>query len=832
MKKGYLISAPLRLLSVASSLTIASAASAQAADSGAAQKQYNFTIPQQNTAAALQTFAAQSRVQILFPHEAARVTTSQAVKGRMTRREALARLLQGTTLSVASDTGTTIVLRSATPAPTPAPAPAPAPASIDAEAPEATDSSQGLQDIIVTAERRSGSLQKTAISVSAVPEERLDALRLVGTDSLQFAVPTLVYQNLTGYAQPTLRGVGPGLSSPNVDPPVATYIDGAFVADSQSTIMGLLGVKQVEVLAGPQGTLFGRNAMGGAINITTLSPTQDFEARAKIGFGNLDSREISGSVSGGVSKTLALGIYAGASKRDTFYTYTVQPRPTSEPEGPWQWGVRVKAVFTPSDRVSFNLSAERTRSNTNEANTERNIQEDASGYAYGAPKVIEYHLATSDFANYFRSSQHSVTLRSDFDFDWAKLVTISNYRRSITDSLVDLDGTSANVLNAGLFPGKNRQYSQEIQLLSPDSSPIRWIVGAYYFNQYGGYFPVRTLIPPFDLRLDQYNNARTRSWAGFGQADFPIGEKFKITAGGRYTVEKKRFRGLQETYNNAGTLIATTDYVPGEKTWKEFTPKLALNYQANRDVLIYASYSRGFTSGAFNLSGPPPGGPPIDPQTIDAYEIGLKSDLFDRRVRFNLAGYHYDLKDVQVQAITGTSGLTTYSNAASSDITGIEATLEAIVTDHLRFTAQGAWQSAKYALYPNAPGVVPNGAGNTSILVDATGNRLERAPKWVGSTTLSYQRETVNGGKIDGNVSAYYNGGFYWDPTNELRQPSYFLLRGSIGYTFPSPNVTVTLWGSNLTNKKYGTVVFTTGFGTIQQDAEPRLYGLTLSYKY
>ena len=712
-----------------------------------------------------------------------------------------------------------------------------------AAAPEDVASSEGLGDIVVTANKRSERLQDVPIAIQAVTGAQLAQNRIATTQDLQILSPSLVYNQLGGFAQPFLRGIGSDVSSPNVDPSVATYIDGAFLADSQSTITNLLGVERIEVVSGPQGTLYGRNAVGGAINIITLTPKQDFESRASLTVGNLDTIEGNYRISGGVSDTLALGLYVAGSRRDSLYhrfgpdvkstyaplTYSGDRKHQSN------YGVRLKANWTPSETVRLIGSVEYLRTQSPDASAFRQGQTNGLGYALGTevPR-LGYRIIQTDFPTENHFDQYTATLREEFDLGDYQIVGISSYHKTKGFTSNDLDTSSTPLFGSNADIG-NKHFSQEIQLVSPKDKPFYFIVGAYYFRQ-NSFEAIRNnsaiaLLPVTTTFLE--STVKTQSKAVFGEATFKPVENLRITLGGRYTHETKKSRNgsFYSTDANSNVIGAVTIYPDADLSYNNFSPKIGIDYKITDDVMLYASWSKAFKSGAFNMASP--GDPPVTPEKLTAYEGGIKSTFLGGRLRANVGGYYYDFKDVQVQSLKqGSGGLSVYQNAASAEAYGIEASVAVAITPELRITGQGAWEHTKYKSFVGYPSYVDAAAGNTPIFVDATGNALQRAPKWVGTLAADYNKEMASGGKVNANLNLYYNGGYYWDPSNTIRQDRYAMLNGSIGYTLPDGHWTVSAFASNITNKATQVVEYKITFGTLVADAMPRTYGLTVAYQF
>ena len=704
-------------------------------------------------------------------------------------------------------------------------------------APEAMGQARGgLEDIVVTAQKRAENIQDVPIAITAISGDTLQSARTLNTQSLQNAVPSLNYGNSSGFAMPFLRGIGSSLQTPGTEPSVATFVDGVYVASNQGVLLGLLGIDRVEVLAGPQGTLYGRNASGGAINLYTLTPSQDVEAKVTATYGNYDRIEGSGYISGPVTDRLAVGLYAAAARRDTFLDFV--PRAPGQKLSNNSWGARLKAVWEPVDGFKLTGSAERLEQRSVDM-ANRNVQPNALGVTVGGSPLIKDYTVVSDTAQYSKPRTTALVLREEIDLGFADLVGITGYRRLRAPTKTSIDGTDAPLADV-FAPIYSRQFSQEIQLLSTPDSAIKWIAGLFYFQEHGGYGPLSVHSEilfaglPFNT-AETYGKYRTKSYAAFAQVTVPLAEGLALTAGGRLTHDKKVKPDTIERLTLNGQDVGIPPSVsPGaKKSWTRFTPKITLEYKTG-ETLLYATYSKGFKSGQFNTSDAADI-TPVNPETLTDYEVGLKTDLFDRTLRLNIAAYYYDFKNLQVQILDPSGGgvAAVLRNAASARAYGLEATATVAVSNEFTIDLSGAFQDSKYKDFDDAPFYIFSPGGNSQIAgVSATGNDLIRAPRFVGTAGATYRLPLGNAGRLDLHGDIYYNDGFYWDPNQQFRQSSYMFVNGSITYVEPNERWSVQLWTTNLNNRhRYIDISATAPFGTYASDDAPRMYGVTASWK-
>jgi iron complex outermembrane receptor protein len=697
-----------------------------------------------------------------------------------------------------------------------------------------------LEEIVVTAQKRSERLQDVPIYVSAVSGADIATRRLASTEDLKYVVPALNWGQEAGFSAPFLRGIGTDVFVPNADTDVATYIDGVFIADDTASISRLMYVDRVEILEGPQGTLYGRNAVAGAINVVTLTPGPEFQGDAKVGFGNYALKELSGYVSGPLTEDFYAGLYVAGSIRNHYESYTVPYADFVFPGQPIHEAssdVRLKAVWKIGD-LTLTGTAEHVETQSADQNSFRNVYPNALGYQFGAPKIIQNYIDTDDFPGFSNVITNLVALREEARFDWGTILGISGFHDNLTRIGSDVDGTSANLVGQAAYPQTGKQYSQELQVLSPDVSKIKWIGGIYLFQEDGTYvndYVVCPIICPVPY-TNNTGNVRTKSAAAFGQGTFPIVEGLNLTVGGRYTYDHKAYQGAQLNQGAMSGDIISVYVAPDQATsWKQFNPKVSLDYKLD-NTLLYVTYATGFKSGVYNQAAPTDPGP-VNPEKLTDIEVGSKSEFIGGRLRFNTSIYHYNFKDIQVQVNNGgTSGSqgaeAILQNAASAQAYGIELSSEALLTNALKLDGSVAWEHSRYTSFYGAVSYLPAPVGNTEIFVNATGNPLQRAPEWTAS--LGGQYRVGLPGSFTGliHLHGYYNGGFNWEPTGALKEPEYKTLGGDVQLLSPDGLWTGTVWATNITNEYYHEIALITGFGTLVGDAPPRMFGINLERKF
>lgn len=714
--------------------------------------------------------------------------------------------------------------------------------SADADHPQAekTNENIGIPEIIVTAQKRTENIQKVPIAVSAFSGDTLSASGVENTQQLSTLVPSLSYGTAAGFASVYLRGIGSDVSQPESEPSVATFQDGVYIASQQGLVSQLLAVDRVEVLAGPQGTLYGRNASAGAINVYSLTPQQQFEAATSVSYGSLNSAFFSGRISGGVNQRLSVGLYGVLSIQDSAYTF-LPPVAVGQRLQNKNWGARLKTVWEPLDGFKLIGSVEKITERTVDDGLYKQIQSNSLGVGFGGTFVQDKRLILADTPQFHDVDTTLAILREQFDLGFANLVGISSWRDSRPRVQNDYDGTQLNLVVLGA-PMPTQQESQEIQLLSRPDSVISWIGGLYFFHELSGFEPlyIRSglLFQPSPIYTSALTaTGTTGSYAAYAQMTAPldfINPAFRLTLGGRFTRDRKTRDPLQQRFLTVdGADVLPPTFSPGlENTWSKFTPKVAVEYQTD-PALYYLTFAQGYKSGEFNLSGAGQD-TAAQPEGLKDYEAGVKSDWLEKRLRLNLAAYYYDFKNLQVEVLDPSGTLSAVvRNAAGAKAYGLELTSSAVLIPSLTASVDAAWEHTKYTTFQNAPYFLIGGpTGNTEILGhDASGLSLKQAPDFVGTVSVDYRVPLASGDQFDLKGSLYHNSGFKFDQFGQVKQSPYNLLNASLTYTLPHKPWKLSFWGENLTNTQYFAYEAISQFGTVGSGLSVRKVGASLSYE-
>lgn len=678
-----------------------------------------------------------------------------------------------------------------------------------------------IEDIVVTAQRREERLQDVPLAVTAVTGDALARQGVTDTRSLMVSVPALDYTQQNNGALIYLRGVGTANAGMGQESSVAVYVDGVYLSSPTGSLFSFNNIERIEVLKGPQGTLFGRNATGGVVQIVTKDPSADTKLDAKVGYGNFDTWEGSLYATTGLGADLSADIALYAKKQNDGWGTNVE---TGEDafDNQNDFSVRSKWLWTPGDRTEVRLAVDYSRSRS-ETGVAWNVLPGTFGIDGTTTNVGFYNIA-HNFPSASVVKQAGATLTVNHEMDWASLVSISAYRWLDGRFTLDQDATPRRQVDA-IVDQKATTLSQELQLVSAPESALKWIVGLYFNRDKPEFNPLHVeglatgSFPYIDINSYQLSY----SYAAFGQATVDLGPQTRATGGIRFTRDERHVVGTRIAAPS--TYLADVDK---RANFEKVTWRLALDHEIVPDVMVYASYNRGFKSGTFNLSSLLD--PAVKPEVLDAYEIGYKTELAGRRLRLNGSFFYYDYKNIQTSQVLSTGGQRIV-NAPGATIKGFDVDLTAVPVPGLTVQAGLGYTHGRYKDFPNAPLFTPAAAGAVQGTVNARGNATVHTPEITVNASATYSFDTAIGG-FDVTGSYAYNDGFFWYPDNVTTQPSYHIVNASIGWRSTNDAFGVTFWGKNLAKEKYYAFVSESGLGFAGSPAAPRTYGVTFGVKY
>lgn len=646
--------------------------------------------------------------------------------------------------------------------------------------PAASAGALGIEEITVTARRREESLQDVPMSVSALDASRIEQLQAENIAGLQSAVPNL-YLNRGDGANTVIyiRGIGQNDSLAFADPGVGVYMDDVFIARSQAAFLDVFDVERVEVLRGPQGTLYGRNTIGGAVKFVSTAPPDKFDAYVEAGAGNFNYKTFKGRIGGPVAgDTLRAKFAISAIDRDGFASNIH----TGQDDGDTHslaW--RGALAYTPTDRlnVSLILDGKRDRPDTSRSPVR---ETPVTGFAdpVGAPASPTTFPASTNPDNVdvnanglSNLSADGLALKAHFAVSdrWA-LDSVTSYRKMNFDLKLDTDGTPLPILDI-LVRERQHQFSQELRMTYGEGGKLSFVGGLYYFHDYDDTFSgvddasVSVFgfpITLFGLATSSLADTRqtTQSYAAFSDASYSVTDRLTFDAGLRYTYEDKSSgRRFENFFDPSISVINDTPPflsgvgipgvdIAGRASFNSMTPKASVSWRASPTALLYASAAKGFKSGGFdgratsNFTFQP-----FNPETVWGYELGIRSTWADRRIVANGALFYNDYRDLQVTSfgadpVSGTF-VSLFTNAAKARTQGAELELEARPLSDLTVNVAAGFLDAKYLRFDTLVG---------GVVTDVSHRSLVNAPRWTASLGLTYEHPLsdtlVGGAHVDG----------------------------------------------------------------------------------
>ena len=658
--------------------------------------------------------------------------------------------------------------------------------SMPALAQDAAEEESGIKDIVVTAQRRAESVQDVPIAISAFTSEQLSAQGVNNTLQLGQYIPNLVAINNTGLGSANgyyLRGLGNSETIATFDPPVGTYVDDIYLSRQNANNLSFLDVQRIEVLRGPQGTLFGRNTTGGAISIIMRDPGEEVGGYVEAGYGRYDRKLFRGSIDLAIGDVLGIKI-SGYSQNDDGYVKNVTTGEQINDDDGWgaRLGLKLKLGETSTWRTSVAYLVSNAENVLNFRCNPLNALDckgrfASSGLRSGKffdPSLFAPNVISGQKANFGSGNRTQNTLvTSNFEFglnDNLQLNLITGFVNLKQQFGLDFfDGRGGpNIANPNppvrgftrggftiLNDGGHKQFTQEAKL-SGKVGPVDFVGGLFYIKEknvtdFADTFTIFTGAPG-GLRLllgDRVLRNTTEAYAAYLQGDISFSDQFKFTAGIRYTDETKIF-GMKDNRPscNDGTIevscLDTINFragngatIPRKQSAKLWTPRVALNYKPSDDVLLFLSATRGFKSGGWNARGTVASQLlPFGPEKVWSYEAGLKSDLFDRRVRANLTFYYQDTSDLQTPAaLVGPTGAITFITRNFADYVNKGAELELTFqpTDGLNLYLNAGYQDDKYKINRSAPatdafGIQSVSAQQATCLLQRAAGQIPAAP--------------------------------------------------------------------------------------------------------
>ena len=668
----------------------------------------------------------------------------------------------------------------------------------------AQDTSQtdvGLTEIVVTAQRRAESLQRTPVSVTALTGQALEDRQITNVMDIAAQVPNLRIEPVTGTANAArifLRGVGEDQSTPTTDSAIGLYVDGVYYARTLGALFDFSDVERIEVLRGPQGTLYGRNTSAGAIKILTRRPSDELRASGDLTIGSFERRQLRAAVSGPLTDGLKASLAVLKNEREGTSWNRARNEHVNRRDVE---ALRGAFTFDAVDDVDVTL-----RYDWMDDKSDPSVP---TSILAGMPDNLYQTDAGEVPYSEFRS--RGVSLDAGYLFGAFELRSITAYRDLDLSAVLDNDGRPARILALDYTSAQN-QFSQEFTL-NGDWQRAKGLVGVYYFTEDNSYdaltFVGATGTP--DIAVQD-----TQSYAVFAQGTWLATDALSLTAGARYTWDEKDF---SNSYPNTGTLYEL------KESWSSFTPKLAADYRLTDQMFLFASYAAGYKAGGMNRSAVAITAlTPYDQEDVKTYEVGLKTDFFSRRLRANLTYFHNGYEGLQLSTFDPETNVSRRFNAAEATTRGVELEVSAAPVAGLQAYLTSGYLDASYDKFFDRVG---------GVIVDVSDRKLKGAPRWQYATGFSYELPTMQGslrfsGEVNHRTRVHNNVA----NTPSIATPNITLVNASIGWRSPGERWIATLAGKNLTDKEYFTnALYIGGLTSVVYPAEPRTWSLSFGYK-
>jgi iron complex outermembrane receptor protein len=716
-----------------------------------------------------------------------------------------------------------------------------------------------LEEIVVTAQKRTENIQNVPISVAVATATTLENSHITNLGDLPLLVPALTIAQNNDAFNIFIRGVGNPATVINDESSIAVYIDGVYYPRLPPALFELNNIDNIETLKGPQGTLFGRNATGGLIQITTKDPSQTPTLHIDGGYGNFQTFTGNLYASTGFGDQIAGDIalhdtHMGAGWGHNLYDGTSLNFLEEK-------AARTKWVYRPAEGTKLTLAIDYSDSQSTQGML-AGLQ--GGGFTHGPscgatctpftpPPAVPYpyygfYNANYDGEDIGKDISAGVSLKLEQEFSFAKLVSISAARHSFGTYDADADYSPQPYYQEDV-PYRQQSVSQELQLLSEAGTVFDWTAGLFFMNLQSEYNPIRATgakyADAFDLpegAFDIWGGQRVKSYAAYTQETFHLTSNTNLTAGVRYTMDQIHANGHNDIVDQPLGIDINTGTQASSQNFGKITYRVALDHHFDEDLMAYASYNRGFKAGTYNIlpfsQAPAAPFPPVKPEVVDAFELGTKEDLFEHRLRMSAAIFYNKVTNLQVQTNIPVGNPPTdaevETNAAEAKDYGLDLNIEAVLTEHLTANFSTTIQNPYYSSFPGAPGTAPGPTGIGTMLTtyDATGKQLLYSPKVSANLGFQYDIPSAIGAwALAANYA--YTSGYPFNPDQIVNNGSVGLLSAHVSYELPNQKQwKIVFWGKNLTNREYieGSTEQNNLGGEVVVPAPPRTYGFTVSY--
>lgn len=720
-------------------------------------------------------------------------------------------------------------------------------------APESADpqARSNSPEIVVTAQKRVERLEDVPMSVASLTPETIESRGIRNLQDLTQVVPG-VQINFSGFAtQPSIRGVSTLTTGSQFENNVAVYVDGYYQPDVSVINADFANLESIQVLKGPQGALYGRNATGGAFLITTMAPSETLTGKAQLSYGRYNYRSLSAYVSGPVTDRIRVGLAVYGRRDDGYYkALDANGRVIGDAAPTASYAIRLKVQAEVTDDLTATLGY-----NFTELSDARGLLFTVNDYRVLLPppvgKTYQDYTEATNRKNVQRNMVHEGTLTLEYKTPIGKISSHTGYRYSPSYGRFDFDATWQD-LSFSRTHAHQTTFQQGLDYNITSIKNLDLIVGAAYYRNILA-FPYSESYSNDTLKTRANNGYYTRSYAAYVDANYKITNRLTLNVGGRYTSETSQSRAITVLFPSM-QVASSIGRDRSHAKFSNFSPRGSLRYALDQDSNIYASISRGFHSGQTQTISTL--GQvlviPIKPETITAYEVGYKTAK--PKVQFSMAAYYYDYTNLQVgitvpNPLSPLSPLNIVSNAPKAEIYGAEAQITWQPVKHLDVNLGAAWTHARYTKFANATGNGLNAALNrnaTGQAQDWSGQQMARAPNFTANLGVDYEFQDIAGGNLMASVNAKYttsyvpNNPSLFGPLgppglqNKQRyvQPAFGLVNTSLTWTDLTEHYKLGVYVNNLTDVRYHLSLNGQVFGDYGTFASPRTFGVRVGYSF
>lgn len=681
--------------------------------------------------------------------------------------------------------------------------------------------------IVVTAQRREERLPDVPVTILSIDATQLDDANVKSLADVANISTGLRFDKKGAYTQTTIRGVGSALGGVGVGSNIGIYLDGFYLSSLVGVDFDLMNIQDIQVLKGPQGTLFGRNTTAGAILVQTKKPSTTTRAIVEAQYSMYGAQKYSGYVTTGLGEKVAVDFAGSYNKGDGWFTNIYDG---NKNVGKYErWSVRTGINVDITDRLSVLLRYEHASVNDPTPLLTNLWFDPTYGHAMGVAALRPGVVITSKPGEVaysipleLQSTQDALRMTVNWDLDFATLTSYTQLERTDTPVYTNDYAQSSAKITSLKIPAHSKTKSEELILASKPGSRLQYTAGLFYYANPDAFPATLLSFNGSAYNFSSGSGVESKSTAAFADVTYEVIDRLFLTGGIRYTHDKLE----QPYYLNAARV---PQYLP-ELTTNKFTPRAVVRYALTPDSNVYASYSQGFKAQIYNLT---VSAIPVKPEELNAYEVGYK--YATRAFSLNVSGFYYDYTNEQVASypvINGTPSSVTF-NAAASTIYGIDADTRFNVTDDFSLTLGAEYLHARWDDFTSAPGftvnpttyAMPNGP------VNASGKHMLRSPSLTATAGGRYGT-VVAGGELVLSANVYFSSSFYFDTNEQLPQGSYATLGLRAEWTDPSDRYVLAVFGNNVTNARYLTQLAQTGNAVAATWSPPAIVGGSIRVKF